>query len=181
MDLLRKLDCRISASIYIKAIDAPFEPSAVYTTAIQKQVDLFQKYLKSSGSMGLVVADSRYSDQNSTVSHAIFTQLYSKRDSANYLVESPVFGNSHNHAGLQITDFVVSSMLVPMALATYCQNMGFEDFNHDFDHAIKLRFAKRIKNLQIKHQFPNGGTRFGIYVNDAVNNWNAEQLFSHQM
>jgi Protein of unknown function (DUF3800) len=175
---LKSLDCHLLASIYVKGLESPFDGKAVYTTAVQKQVDLFQKYLTIQDSMGLVIADSRYNHLNSDVSHAVLTQQNSRYAVNSRLVESPVFGNSENHAGLQVADIIVSALIVPIALATYRQDDAQRSFNYDFDHAIKLRYATKLKKLQLAVKLQIG-TRFGFYVNDSVNDWEAIRMFVH--
>lgn len=178
LGLLKVLDCKILASIYVKSPNRPFDGRAVYTTAIQQQVAMFQRHLAAGEAQGLVIADSRYSHLNSFVSHSILTQQFTKFRKDNRLIENPVFGNSHNHAGLQVADFLISSLIVPLALATYCQNLGPSSFNFDFDHALKLRYASRLKHLQLVVK-AGEGHRYGIFVNDALNGWDSSRMFIH--
>lgn len=178
LSMLSERNCKVLGSIYVKGVGRPFDGRAVYTTAIQKQVDLLQKFLLENESMGLVIADSRRHHQNSDVTHAIFTQQFSKYAGRDRLIESPVFGNSSNHAGLQIADLITSVLLVPLSLATYCQSLVNNPFNHDNDHMIKLRYASSLKRLQVSAKVA-AGRRYGIYVNDGIGGLEASHLFTH--
>lgn len=178
LETLEKYNCRILASIYVKGIDKSFNGRAVYTTAIQKQARLFQNFLRETNSDGIIVADSRYHHQNSFVTHSVFTQQVSIYRGKNRILESPLFGNSRNHAGIQIADLVVSTLIVPISLATYCQDIPEPTIQFNYDHMVKLRYAKRMKKMQLTLA-NQSNQRFGFFVNDAIANKTSEQLFIH--
>jgi hypothetical protein len=176
--LLGRFDCSIMASVYVKNPDKQMDSRAVYTTAVQKQSAMFQTFLARSDSFGLVIADARHKNLNSIVSHSVLTQRFSRFVNKDRLIESPVFGHSQNHIGLQIADILISGLIVPIAIATYCQGLIDESRAYDFDHAIKLRYATRLKKLQLNVKVGNK-THRGIYVNDGFQNLDTMRMFIH--
>ena len=68
-----------------------------------------------------MLCDARMQNQDSEVSHSIFTQKHQQAgDPLDRLVEVPAFGHSVNHVGLQLADLAASAFLFPMAARTYC-------------------------------------------------------------
>ncbi|MEO0023872.1 MAG: hypothetical protein RL196_313 [Actinomycetota bacterium] len=178
LGLLLELECVLIASIYVKAPGQPIDGRAVYTSAIQNQVRQFQSYLRARDSSGLVIVDARYKHLNSIVSHSVLTQMYTRHQKNNRLIESPVFGHSENHAGLQIADLVMSGLVIPIAFATYLGNQSSLVASHTYDHALKLRYASKLKKLQMVVTFDESRT-YGFYVNDQIQGWGSNRLFVH--
>src|SRR5438270_11542523 len=117
-------------------IDVP-----VYTATIQEICRHFQHYLDHNNDNGMVIADSRDYGNNVVVSHSIFTQQHG-HGGASYprLSEAPVFGHSDNHAVLQITDALCSSVLFPMASFVCCTGHVNNLHVHPGDQRIKDRY-----------------------------------------
>lgn len=119
---------------------------------------------------GFMIADSRTPALNTQVSHSIFTQKYrAKGDPWGRLLDLPTFGHSNNHVPLQITDLLCSTLLFPMATATYC--IGHIKGKHvkGRDKFIKRRYASRIKALQYRYKdMDSGKSSGGIFVNDGL-------------
>jgi hypothetical protein len=83
----------------------------------------------------------------------------------------PVFGHSENHAGIQITDFLCSTLLFPIATQTYClPKLGISAHVHAEDARIKIRYAPRLRALQYRY-YRQGMWRGGISVDDKMQGW----------
>ena len=121
IDLLLECEAKFVARIYIKGPAKPFDGKAVYTSSVQNLCSCFQSYLNHKDSHGFVIADSRTAALNSNVSHSIFTQKFkTSGDAYNRILDMPTFGHSENHVPIQITDFLASTILSPMATHIYC-------------------------------------------------------------
>ncbi len=128
--------------------------------------------------MGLAIADSGNNHLNSHVSHVVLRQQNPRYALDPRLVESSVFGNSENHAGLPVRDIALSALIAPIALAKYRQDDAKRPFNYDFDHAIKLRNATKLKRLQLAVKLQIGSC-FGFYINDSVKDRDSLRMFVH--
>lgn len=129
-----------------------------------------------------MVADFRTPGLNTQVSHSIFTQKYrAKGDPWARLLELPTFGHSDNHVTLQIADVLCSTLLFPMATATYCAGLIKGKHARGRDGFIKRRYATRIKALQYRYKnAADGATLGGVFVNDGLQGRRAELLFQFQ-
>lgn len=73
---------------------------------------------------GLMILDSRTKVKNVGSVHGIITRKFkSGGDNLANLIESPVFGHSDSHIGLQLADIVASAGIFPMACAAYCDDL----------------------------------------------------------
>lgn len=119
--ILEAYRARIVGRIWIKAPGQALDPAVSYTFAIQDIAMHFDHYLWRNHTEGLMICDSRMHHQNMQVSHSLFTQKHMAiGDGYPRLAETPTFGQSLNHAGLQLADVVASALLFPMAARTYC-------------------------------------------------------------
>jgi hypothetical protein len=164
--------------VWIKGVGQPLDPAASYTYAIQDLARHFQHFLDRRSSAGIVICDSRMHNQNSQVSHSIFTQKHRARgDPLPRILEVPVFGSSTNHAGIQLADTVASALIFPMAARVYCAHQwigGHTDAHFD---ALRTRYASRLSALQFRHQDSAGKWMGGIVVSDKLRGLPSIRLF----
>lgn len=177
--LMEQYNTKIFGKISIKPIGGTFNGTAVYTSSVQYIAKTFQHYLAENNKNGIIIADSRNKNANERVSHSIFTQKYkSTGDSYDRLHEMPVFGHSNNHAGLQITDLIVSAILYPIATSVYCESY-ITDRTHIAPEFLIIRdkFGARLQKLQYRY---NIGGRWcgGILVSDPLGHKNAGYIFA---
>lgn len=177
--LLEESNAQLIARIYVKNPGAPFNGRAVYASSIQQICSNFQHLLVTRDSLGMIIADSRTPALNSVVAHSIFTQKFQVGgDCYPRILEMPTFGHSENHVPIQISDFICSALLVPMANDVYCRG-HIESFHiHDRDALIRHRYAERVRALGYRY-LEQGRWKGGITVNDAIAQRSAAALFHH--
>ncbi|WP_421846202.1 DUF3800 domain-containing protein [Marinobacter sp.] len=182
LDLLERLNCRIVSRIYVKPPGGAFDGKKVYSASIQKICEAFQSFLEEREGNGIVIADSRTPAQNQNVSQSVFTQKFKVNgDRYDRVLEMPLFGHSENHAGLQMVDWISSSLLFPIATKTYCDGYIQSIHLHQKDALIKSRYSDRLRNLQYRYQVEknNGVFRYsgGITVNDGISQKSSVYMF----
>ena len=178
LNILDAADAKLVCRIYIKRPAHPFDGKAVYTSAVQVLGETFQQFLTEKNSEGLIIADNRTPAQNLNVSHSIFAQKFRRTggDPFGRVLEMPVFGQSENHAAIQITDFICSTLLAPMAAFTYCTGHITSVHVNANDFRIRERCGQRLKGMRYKYSV-DGKIKGGIAVNDAIlKRSNAEML-----
>jgi Protein of unknown function (DUF3800) len=177
-NLLEKFNVSVFGRAYTKEIGGPFDGRAVYTSSIQRICRTFSHYLQCNDDIGLVVADSRNKCMNAMVSHSIFTQKYqSTGDALPQLVELPTFGHSENHAGIQLADLVVSAVLFPIMIETYCRGYVTNVHVRAGYTRLKSRYKARLRDLQYRYQDETGWWRGGIVVSDPATKRSGAELF----
>lgn len=126
----------------------------------------------------VLVADSRTKPQNAVVAHSILTRkLGAVGDVYPHLAETPVYGHSENHVGLQLADLRCSSLLFPMAVAAYCQGHVSSLHVRPGYEILRARFGRRLQTLQ--HRYREGRAyRGGITVSDAIGGRPGRLLFT---
>jgi len=181
LNLLRANDARLFASVWVKGIGKPFDGQAIYTCSIQAACRNFSAFLNWRGDTGFMVADSRTPALNTQVSHSIFTQKYrANGDPMSRLLDLPTFGHSNNHVPLQIADLLCSTLIFPMATATYCAGIITGKHVRGRDQFIKRRYASRIKALQYRYKDKDaakGHALGGVFVNDGLLGRKSDLLF----
>ena len=179
LNLFNKYEVKIFGRIWVKGIGQGFDGIAVYTSSVQAILTNFQAYLQEKDSIGIVIGDSRSPSLNANVSHGIFTKKFrSAGDDFNRIVEIPTFGHSENIVGLQLTDYLVSALVAPMSIATYCE--GHVENLHvrpAYKSEIKQRYKDEIKKLQFRYQ-QGSRTVGGLVVRDDISQLGAHLLFS---
>ena len=121
LNLIKQYEGRIIGKIYVKPIDGKFDGVAAYTSACQDLHSMFQLFLESKDSRGVTIMDSRTQRQNKVVSHSIFTEKFRYQgDKYPRILEMPLFGESDNHAGIQIADLINSALIYPMIVIKFC-------------------------------------------------------------
>lgn len=151
--LLEKRQARLVGRLWIKGIGQPFNGRAVYTSSMQHIFRYFEHLLAASSEIGMVVADSRTKPQNTVVAHSILTQKFaSGGDSYPHIAEMPVYGHSENHVGLQVADLLCSSLLFPMAAASYCTGHVSSVHVRPGFALLSARYGRRVRALQYRYR-----------------------------
>jgi hypothetical protein len=176
--LLESNHARLVGRVWVKAPGQAMDPAASYTFAIQDIAAHFNQFLETRSAFGAMVCDSRMPAQNAQVSHSVFTQKHKLNgDAYPRLVETPVFGHSVNHAGLQLADLVASAMVFPMAARTYCAAHWTGPHVHPHFDSVKQRWSSRLRALQYRYQDQFGLWRGGLVVSDKLGQLSGLQLF----
>lgn len=178
LELMNRYGIKLVARIYVKQPTAAFDGKAVYTSSVQNIYTCFQKFLHSHHTKGIVIADSRTPGLNSIVSHSVFTQKFKGTgDPYPDILEMPTFGHSENHAAIQLTDFVCSALLYPIASNVYCSTHIRSVHVNPVDASIRERYANRLKTMSYRY---SDGARLkgGITVNDAILHRSATEMFA---
>ena len=183
LELCEKYHAKTLGRIYIKGIGAPFDGTAIYSSAVQLLAKDFQNFLVEQHSSGLMILDSRNKPKNANVSHSVFTQKFkASGDAYNRLLEMPLFVHSDNQAGIQVADLLCSGFLFPMATYTYC--LGFVNSVHVSMkyHKIRELFGVRLKRIQYRYQITdlfnnNMKWKGGIVTSDGLHQQYGSLLF----
>jgi hypothetical protein len=177
-ELLRTHDARLIGRVWVKQPAAPFDGRAVYTSSVQAIYGYFQHYLQAADRRGIVVLDSRTKNLNTQVSFSVFTEKFrTAGDRYPRIIEMPTFGHSDNHAGLQLMDAIVSTVLYPMATLTYCTGHVQSVHVEPRLAPVKQRFAPLVRDLQYRFQDETGRWRGGVVVHDAIAQKSGAELF----
>jgi hypothetical protein len=178
LKLLDSLDAKIVSRAVIKSPDVPFNGNKVYTSAVQDICRHFNRFLVDLKGQGLVIADHRTPGDDKTVAFSIGTQKFrTLGDPYERIVECPTFACSDVHAGIQIADLVVSTVINPIAAYTYClgQYSSVHVSKNYFE--IKRRLAPLIKQLRFGYQDDGGKWRGGITINDRLGKKSSSEFF----
>lgn len=176
--LMRRYNVKIIGRIWIKGVGQPFDGKAVYTSSVQSLYTYCQHFLESTNDFGLIILDSRSKAKNVNVSHSLFTQKFRPLgDAYDRIYELPSFSHSENHAGLQLSDTLYSSLIFPISSFVYCT--GFVNNKHVQPGFVMLknRYASDLRQLQYRYQDGTGGYRGGLVVSDAINRRSGAELF----
>jgi len=167
--LLTKHGARYVSRVYVKGVEAKFDGRAVYTSSIQDICRSFDAFLREQNDTGFVIADSRWQNVNTVVSHSVFTQKFrASGDVYPRLVELPTFGHSENHAGLQVADLLVSALIFPLASRCYCHG-EFENIHaHERYDLLRTRFGGWLEQVQYRYADKRGRWRGGLTVIDGL-------------
>ncbi len=177
VQILEQSRTAIIGRVWIKAVGQPLDPAPSYTYAIQDLARHFQRFLDTKRSSGFMLCDSRMHNQDSQVSHSIFTQKHrSAGDPLPRILEAPVFGSSGNHAGLQLADTLASALIFPMAARVYCAQWPGNHTHSRFDE-VRTRYAARLLALQFRHQDAAGRWQGGVVVSDKLRRLPSDRLF----
>ena len=176
--LLRNHDCRMVSRVWVKGVGHSFNGRAVYSYSIQDVCTSFQNYLGQNNDTGILIADNRRPAQNRNVSHSIFTQKF-KTTGDNYdrLLEMPTFGDSQNHAGLQVCDLLCSAVVQPIAVHSYCTGHVTNIHVRPHYERIRDRFSPAVKQLQHRYRDTSGRWHGGITVHDAIAKRSSSEFF----
>ncbi len=177
-DLLVRLRVRLVARVWIKPIGAPINGTGLSTSSMQSLFQYFQEFLTSVNEKGCVIADSRSKTKNINVAHSVFTQKYQRMgDPYNRIVEMPTFGNSDNHAGLQVADLICSSLLFPIAAFSYCLGHVHSVHVDPAYSQLKERYGPQLRDRQFRYQDLASNWKGGITVSDPIQHRNSALMF----
>lgn len=175
--LLRNHRARIFGRVWVKGIARPFDGTAVYTRSMQEVCATFQHLLDATGTSGIVIADSRNKQKNSIVSHSIFTQKFrAAGDPYQRIVETPTFGHSDNHIGLQVCDLICSAFLYPMTMRAYCEGHVTSVHIRPGYQIFSSRYCSALGQLQHRYE-ASGRWRGGVSVMDMIARRSGSLLF----
>ncbi|MBJ7459094.1 MAG: DUF3800 domain-containing protein [Thermoleophilaceae bacterium] len=104
-----------------------------YHGAVRHICRRFNHRLAEAHDDGVVIADNRDDVRNRQLAHSMYVEKFRGTDKLPRIAESVTFGQSENHAGLQIADIVCSALLAPIAAG---------------EENIKHRFGNRVKHLR---------------------------------
>jgi hypothetical protein len=176
--LLENHHVQVAARVWIKGIGAAVNGTSVYTASVQAICRYFQSYVTGLNDRGILIADGRSKTKNVGVAHSIFTQKFQQLgDEYNRILEMPTFGNSENHALLQIVDLLCSAVLFPIAAFSYC--LGHVNNVHVSANyrTLKDRYGPRLLPLQYRYQDGNDRWRGGIVVSDGLQGRSSVLMF----
>lgn len=166
--LCKKYSVKIVGRIWIKEFGKTIDDKSIYTMTVQNIALRFEKFLIENKSRGLMIADFRDPQRNQYVSHSVFTQKHkSSRGGDAYpsIEETTTFGMSNNHACLQITDLLCSTIIAPIAGRAILTNVINNAHTHPHYDAIKDRYSKRLQAMQFHCKY-NDVMYWGITVKD---------------
>lgn len=178
VELLCRYNVRLVGRLWVKEPTVGIKPRHSYTFAMQDIACHFNHLLVSADDIGFLVCDGRKPNQDAEVSHSLFTQKHQMAgDLLPHVVESPLFGRSENHVGLQLADLVASTLLFPIATRTYCATSCATVHAHPRFDNLKTRYAARLKSLTYVYKDADGRIRGGIVVSDKVGHQSSGRLF----
>jgi len=155
-DLADAHSVRLASRVWIKDPGARFDGRAVYTSSVQWLCERFDASLQSPTDSGFVIADSRTPGPNAILSHSVFTQKFrATGDAYPRIIETPVFGHSQNHAGLQITDIVLSGVTAPICTHFFLSGRIANQHLHVRYADLAQRYTLRLLDL---HARPSAAT-----------------------
>lgn len=179
LSILERRDCTIMARIWVKQEHVLNDDTAMYATSVSALCANFEHYLAGRSSSGIAVLDSRNPTDNLGNVHCVTTRKFGRGgDRLPHLPESPVFGHSNTHLGLQIADLIVSAILAPAASVTYAGDLVGNVHCAPAFSEIRDRHCPRLKQLQHRYQEPTGKWTGGIVVSDARGRQSAKKLLA---
>ncbi|HVA61796.1 MAG TPA: DUF3800 domain-containing protein [Mycobacteriales bacterium] len=178
VDLLETYDGRIIGRVWIKEPAQGLDQKATYCYAVQDIARHFSAYCVSQGSDGLMICDAREQKQNVNAAHSVFTDKFrTGGDPIPALVEAPVFAHSDNHAGLQACDLIASTMIFPMAVATYCGSTAVGAHASPRYAAVRAEIGTRLRTRQFMYRDENGKMKGGVVVSDKLAHRSSAEMF----
>lgn len=166
-DVLKTQNAKLFAQISLKRKGQQFTGEALYGRSMELIFDRFQAYLNTVDNEGIVIADSRDPGRNSKTAHSIYKKKFrAQSEKFPAIVEAPVFGHSENHAGIQIADFVCSSLLAPMAAIQFASDLSSDSWSDEGFKRLVDRYGPRLQAMQ---RWPVGEVEnqgFGVGVSD---------------
>jgi len=176
--LVEKFDCSLLGRVWIKEIGAPIDQWAIYTSSIQAISSGFNDLFLSRKQKGMVILDSRSHTQDKRVAFSIITKKFSiAGDGFPEIVELPTFGQSDNHAGIQVADLICSALLFPIAAYSYCSGAITNVHVSPGYSVLKSRYGSKLQNLQHQYLDPFGKWKGGIVVSDPLTHRDGSHLF----
>lgn len=174
LDSLARHDGQFVARVWIKGVGVENKPRSLYTFSLQKLHQHFQHFLGSRGEQGFFIADSRFKQENSNATHSIFTQKFSALGDPLYrIIETPTFGHSENHVGLQLADHICSALLYPIAVYVYCSGLISSVHLDPRYRELRDRYGPKLRRIAYTYKAfcersRRDRTRGGVTVSDSL-------------
>jgi hypothetical protein len=146
LGIVERHDGKLIGRIWVKQLNQPNDDMSIHASSLQFICSAFNSQL--SEERGMVVVDSQTYQHNHRLAHSMFTQRFGKYPRNTGLVDTPVFGHSDNHAGLQIADLLCSAVLAPVGCAVYAG--GYASWNRHCESGfldIREEFGDRLEAL----------------------------------
>lgn len=122
--ICRQSDIRCQGRVFVKEPGKATDGDDHYNRAVQLVSSRFHERLDAIDHQGVVVVDNRNPAANEQVAHSIYVDKFrTETDRYPRIVDLPTFGQSQNHAGLQLAD-LVCELVVCLALANICGEDG---------------------------------------------------------
>ncbi|WP_228028217.1 DUF3800 domain-containing protein [Chitinibacter fontanus] len=133
--------------VIIKVTDDKFNGTRLYAEAMMRIAKNYHQLLDKELSNGLIVADFRGSEINGKVAQPISLAMWEQKNTFPRFELPPTFGNSNSHVGLQIADIIISTLLMPLALAKFYEQIPESKHKRSDDLQHFKRYQKRLKAL----------------------------------
>ncbi|MEU8785567.1 DUF3800 domain-containing protein [Streptomyces sp. NPDC048637] len=179
LTILETRDCTVMARLWVKQDSVVNDDAAMYGASVTALCENFEHYLAARSSSGIAVLDSRNPTDNVGNVHCVTTRKFGRGgDRMPHLPESPVFGHSNTHLGLQIADLLVSAVLAPAASVTYAGDLQGNVHCHPGFREVRDLYCPRLGKLQHRYLTPSGKWTGGVVVSDARGHRSAGKLFA---
>ena len=164
LDLLERTGVRLVGRVWVKPVGGPFKGREIYTSSAQAVAENFHRFLADRRARGIMVCDSRFAQANTQVAHSVFTRKFQAAgDSFPRLLDSPVFADSGNHAGIQLADLLCSAIVFPLAAQVYRPGSPHAHPNY---FRLRERYGGRLRRMRSRFQADSGRRRGGLVVSD---------------
>ncbi|MFT2018156.1 DUF3800 domain-containing protein [Streptomyces sp. 796.1] len=178
LTLLEQHHCTVLARVWVKEDGVVNDEKSLYAASVAALCATFENYLAEHSASGIVVLDSRNPSDNAGSVHGVTTRKFSRDgDELPHLPESPLFGHSNTHLGLQIADLLVSAVLAPASAVTYAADLTGNVHCHPGFVEVRDRHCPRLAHLQHRYRDARGKWSGGITVTDARGHRSARALF----
>ena len=175
--LVDKYRLRLVGRIWIKEAYEGLKPRESYTFSIQNIANHFNRFLQGHDAQGIMLCDGRRPHLDSQVAHSVFTQKHKlSGDAMSHIIETPVFGRSQNHVGLQMADIIVSGLLFPIAARVYCAEGSTSVHSDPSFEILRFRYSGHLNSMQYAYKQANR-RREGVVVSDKLNKKSSKLLF----
>lgn len=179
VSIVARRRCRLVGRVWVKRPGQALDPASTYTFAVQDIARHFNHFLETRDAQGILLCDSRNHRQDIRVAHSVFTLKYkTSGDEMPRLLESPMFGRSENHAGLQLADLMASGLLFPMAARAYCSTSAPGLHTHPRFDILRKRYAAPLKRLRYTYTSTADKIVGGVTVSDPNGRQPSSLLFS---
>ncbi|WP_297573171.1 DUF3800 domain-containing protein [uncultured Deefgea sp.] len=147
LDTLNAHGAELYGQVIIKVPDDKFNGTQLYADAMMRIAKNYHQLLDKELSDGLIVADFRGTEINGKVAQPISLAMWEQKNTFPRFHLPPTFGNSNSHVGLQIADIIISTLLMPLALAKFGEHIPESKHKKNDDLLHFKRYAKRLKTL----------------------------------
>lgn len=145
LEVLRRFDARVYAQVTPKPAGQAFDGKATYASSMLRLACGFDAWLGEQNSQGLMICDFREPGLNELMSRPIREAKFGASDTLPRLLDVPVFGHSQSHAGLQVADWMASSLIFAAVSARHATQLSGHPHLHVNDRVIAKRYHKRLR------------------------------------